>query len=104
MIIIHATLNFPVGAIDRFACDVPAMLAASRAETGCVAYEMTRDLGDPDVMHAFECWESEALLADHQQTPHFKAFLAKLPKPLSFARRVYAAEPAELSLKPSVAA
>ena len=44
---------------------------ASRAERGCLAFALHRS-DQPGDFFLHEIWASEAALADHRQTPHFK--------------------------------
>jgi len=53
---------------------VAAMETASRAETGCHDYTFSVELNDPDKLRITECWEDEAALKAHFQTPHMAAF------------------------------
>ena len=55
------------------------MAAASRREAGCVAYDFSASLEDPNQFLIFEEWESDAALARHFETQHMAAFQARLP-------------------------
>ena len=48
------------------------MLVPTRAETGCMAYDLHEVLGDPCQFVFFEIWESDAALKDHLTTSHFQ--------------------------------
>lgn len=51
----------------------PAMarvIAATRAEDGCIAYSYAEDVADPGLIRVSEMWESREHLAAHFQTPH----------------------------------
>jgi quinol monooxygenase YgiN len=50
----------------------------TRKEPGCVAYRFWADLEEAGRYHVFEIWESLAALQAHFETPHLKAFRAKL--------------------------
>lgn len=70
MIVITGTIRLPA---DRIAQARPAMLAmisASRAEAGCIAYSYARDLIDPALFHVVEQWQDRAALAAHFAAPH----------------------------------
>lgn len=62
------------GAIDGARDAIAAMVEASNAEEGCIAYSFTHDIVDPSTMHIVEKWEDEAALVAHFQTPHMAAF------------------------------
>lgn len=50
------------------------MIAASRAEAGCLDYAYARDLIDPDILRIAERWRDEAAMEAHFATPHLIAF------------------------------
>jgi len=50
------------------------MMAETLKEKGCHAYRFTQDVGDPNVMHLFERWESETDLHAHFTVPHMAKF------------------------------
>jgi quinol monooxygenase YgiN len=54
------------------------MVAASNAESGCIAYAFTQDVLDPSVIHIVEKWQDEAALAAHFATQHMGAFGAAI--------------------------
>jgi quinol monooxygenase YgiN len=45
----------------------------TRAEPGCVVYDIGRDTDSPDRFVAYECWRDLAALEAHLLTPHFAA-------------------------------
>jgi quinol monooxygenase YgiN len=51
-----------------------AMAEATRKEEGCLAYQFSSDLADPDTIFIFEEWASEETLARHFQTEHIRVF------------------------------
>jgi quinol monooxygenase YgiN len=51
-----------------------AVIAASRAEAGCLAYSFGADLEDEGLVHVFELWADQAALDAHYQTPHMDAW------------------------------
>lgn len=58
---------------ERLAEARPAMervVAATRAEDGCLAYSYAEDLLDPGLIRVSELWESRAHLAAHFAAPH----------------------------------
>ncbi len=46
---------------------------ASRAEQGCIGYEIYENSRDSSRVLIVETWESDAALSAHQQTEHFKS-------------------------------
>jgi quinol monooxygenase YgiN len=70
MLLIVGTVRFPP---DRMAEARPAMarmIAASRAEPGCIAYSYAEDVVEPGLIHISEAWQDEACLAAHFKTDH----------------------------------
>ncbi len=60
-------------AADRLAAARPAMQAmieASRAEPGCMAYAYAEDVIEPGLIHVSERWESREALTAHFASPH----------------------------------
>jgi quinol monooxygenase YgiN len=53
-------------------------IAASRAETGCVAYTWAVDPLEPGRIHVYEEWESERDLLAHFRDPSYAAMAAHL--------------------------
>lgn len=43
----------------------------SRAEAGCLRYDLHIDLGNHASFVVLEAWRDEAALAEHETTPHF---------------------------------
>jgi quinol monooxygenase YgiN len=74
MLIVLAKAKVGEGAMDASRAVIAAMVAASNAEEGCIAYAFTQDVLDPSVLHIVEKWQDEAALAAHFATPHMAAF------------------------------
>lgn len=51
------------------------MVVPTRAEKGCITYDLQEVIGDPYRFMFFEIWESEAALEDHTQKPHFQRLI-----------------------------
>ncbi len=47
-----------------------AMMAATRAEEGCLEYEFSEVIGEPGTMRIYERWESAQALEAHFEAPH----------------------------------
>jgi quinol monooxygenase YgiN len=56
--------------------ELRALLAPTRREPGCVAYELHRDPEDPAKFMFFEKFKSQAALDEHVNAPHFRNFLS----------------------------
>jgi quinol monooxygenase YgiN len=53
-----------------------AMLAASRAEDGCLTYSYGLDVAEPGLIRVFEIWRDQAALDAHFQAPHMAVWRA----------------------------
>jgi quinol monooxygenase YgiN len=51
------------------------LVGPTRAEPGCVAYELFASAADPAVFITIETWRSSADLDAHMQTPHIQQAL-----------------------------
>ena len=77
MLIIMGTVRIPEGALDTARPAMTAMLAASRAEDGCLAYNYAQDVLDACVIHISERWRGRAALDAHFRTPHMAEWRAQ---------------------------
>ena len=55
------------------------MIAPTRAEAGCMRYELTHNVDDVNEFAMLEEWRSEADLQAHMRAPHVTELLAKIP-------------------------
>lgn len=77
MILISGTIRLPVAGLAAALPAMTAMMAASRAEPGCIAYAYAQDLLDPGLIHVAERWTDRAALAAHFASPHLAAWRAQ---------------------------
>ncbi len=78
MIVVAGYLRLTSGSFEAIRPHMLVMIAASRAEPGCLAYSYARDVVDPDTIRVFETWNSQEDLDRHFTTPHLKAWRAAL--------------------------
>ena len=89
--------------------EVAAAIAGSgavgltRAEPGCLAYEISRDSDAPDRFVAYERWRDVAALRAHLRTAHFAAVGAALGGLLAGAPTVRVLTPVVPDDKPAAA-
>jgi len=76
--IIGARLHVKAGKIAEFIATAQPLIAASRAERGCLGYTLLQDPFDKTVFFFFEEWRTQQAIDEHFATPHFKAFGAQL--------------------------
>ncbi|MDX1645451.1 MAG: putative quinol monooxygenase [Thermoanaerobaculia bacterium] len=55
------------------------LVEATRAEEGCIHYELLRNLEDPAEFTFVEEWRDEAALAAHFEAEHVEQALAAMP-------------------------
>ena len=77
MIIVMGTFRMPVQNLERALPMAEAVVMATRAEDGCIAYSYARDLFDPEVIHVSEKWRDRAALMAHFHSEHMKTWAAK---------------------------
>jgi quinol monooxygenase YgiN len=76
------------GRIDDLRSALLDLTVATRAEDGCVRYDLHEDVTDPEVLAFYEIWATPAAHAAHDATPHVQAFLARFDELLAGAPRV----------------
>ena len=78
-LIVAGTVRVPAENLDGLRPHMATMMAASRAEDGCLAYGYAEDVIEPGLIHVFEVWRDQAALDAHFQTPHMAAWRAAWP-------------------------
>ena len=78
MLIVLAKATVSADTLDQARNAIAAMVAASRAEEGCIDYTFTTDVLDPTSLHIVEKWRDEEALKVHFATPHMAAFQAAI--------------------------
>jgi quinol monooxygenase YgiN len=76
MLIVAGTVRAPPHRIADLAPAMLAMVTATRAEDGCMAYAFAEDLLERGLIRVFEVWRDEAALAAHFRSPHMAAWRA----------------------------
>lgn len=51
------------------------LIPITRAEAGCINYDLHQDHENPNLFLFYENWESRALWQDHMNNHHIKAYL-----------------------------
>ena len=78
-IIIAGTVRAPPENLASLKPHQLAMLAASRAEDGCVTYSYAEDVAEPGLIRVFEAWRDQAAIDAHFQTAHMATWRAAWP-------------------------
>ena len=69
-----ATLKAKPGCEDKLLAMLQELLAPTRAETGCINYDLHRSDDEAGTFLFHEAWESRSLWEAHMQSPHLVAF------------------------------
>ena len=74
MIVLAGTFKFNPEKMDIARPAVAAVIAASRAEEGCITYSFAQDVSDPTLVRVFEAYADRAALEAHWASAHFAAW------------------------------
>jgi quinol monooxygenase YgiN len=74
MITVVATIEARVSQGDAVAVELRKLIAPTRAEKGCIAYDLSRSADDPRVFVFTELWESREALSAHAASKHMAAW------------------------------
>lgn len=84
-----ATFKAKAGMEGTVRDGIQAMVAPTRAEAGCINYDLHQSAEDPSVFMLYENWVSKQALDDHLAKPYLEAFLSKaddiLAEPVNIA-------------------
>jgi quinol monooxygenase YgiN len=69
-LIVAGTFQAPTENLEALKAPMAAMLAASRAEPGCVEYNYAMDVAQPGLVRVFEVWQARADLEEHFKSAH----------------------------------
>lgn len=78
MIIVMGKLRFDADAIEAALPAAQKCVAATQAEDGCLQYDYSRDISDPEIFHITERWTNREALAAHLKTPHVAEWIGVL--------------------------
>ena len=79
MLIILGTVRLPPQNIGSARAAMEAMIAASRAEDGCLDYAYSVDLLDPGLVRVTEIWRDRKALDAHFKAAHLATWRAAWP-------------------------
>lgn len=75
--------------VDQVREVLSALLAPTRAEAGCLSYELLQNLEDPTDFTFVEEWASDEAIDSHMAGPHLQAALALMPGLLAGAPQIH---------------
>jgi len=61
--------------VEPVKAELLRLIAPTRNEEGCIEYRLHQDHDDPAVFIFYENWKSEACLARHMESAHFKDYV-----------------------------
>jgi quinol monooxygenase YgiN len=76
---IIARFRAKAGQESRLRQELQRLLAPTRAEAGCINYDLHQSQSDPALFVFYEKWASQAAVDAHFQTPHLQAVLKLVP-------------------------
>jgi quinol monooxygenase YgiN len=74
MLILSVFLRVPPGEVEALKPHMRKVIAASRAEPGCLFYALAEDMAEPGLIRAFEIYTDDDALKAHGSSGHFKAW------------------------------
>ncbi|MET0180106.1 MAG: putative quinol monooxygenase [Novosphingobium sp.] len=79
MIIVAGTVRIAAERLDAARPAMARVIAATRAEDGCLAYAYAQDLLDPGLIHVAERWRDRDALRAHFAAAHMVEWRAAQP-------------------------
>jgi len=79
LLTVIAQMRAKSGQEARLRQELQGLVAPTRAEAGCVQYDLHESTAEPGLFLFYEIWKSEADLDAHFQTPHMLALSEKVP-------------------------
>jgi autoinducer 2-degrading protein len=77
MFVLSVDLRIKPGNVESFTARAVENAADSRKEPGCRQFDVLVDLEDPTKILLYEVYADEKAFDAHQQTPHFKKYVAE---------------------------
>lgn len=97
MIVVHAKSKIKPGCIEAFLQQAKTVIRATRAEEGCISYQLMADTDSKDSFMFVEEWVDQEALDRHFKTPHFAAF-GNAVKDMRLDRAVKVFQAAEIKI------
>ncbi len=90
MFVLVVNIRIKPDNVERFMMQVLENARAARKEPGCRQFDVLIDPQDKTKLMLYEIYNDEKAFETHQQTPHFKKYLAEaVPLLASRERHVY---------------
>jgi quinol monooxygenase YgiN len=89
-LVLAVSLKIKPDCVDRFMAEcLKNGKAARETEPGCKQFDIVVDPNDPTKLMLYEVYADEAAFEAHQQTPHFKHYLANALQYLESRERAF---------------
>ncbi len=82
-LIVVAHLTSKPEKVEETRAALEGLIAPTRAEAGCIKYELHLNNADPTRFCFLEEWTSDAALDEHLATPHLQSLVARVPELLA---------------------
>jgi quinol monooxygenase YgiN len=79
-LIVVARVRAKAGQEARLRHELQGLVSPTRAEAGCLRYDLHESKTEPGWFLFYEMWKSDADLDKHFQTPYLKAFFQMAPE------------------------
>lgn len=80
MIVLAGTIRIASGKRETALPHIRAIVAASRAEPGCIDYSFSFDVNDDHLVHIFEVFRDAEAREAHRHMPHMAVWRAAWPE------------------------
>ena len=80
MIKVIAKMTIKEDMVETFKSSITELVAETRKEAGCIAYQVFQDVKDKKVLTFVEEWEGMEVLKRHMSSKHFTEMMPKLAK------------------------
>jgi quinol monooxygenase YgiN len=74
MLVNAVVYTFPAEKAEEAATNLRSLRDASRAEPGCITFDVSRGIEDTNAFVLYEEWRDQAALDEHYKTAHFEKF------------------------------
>lgn len=88
-----AVITAKPGSEDAVRAALEGLVAPTRAEEGCLAYDLSESAAAPGTFITVEQWSDPSDLDAHMQTPHIQSALAVLGTELAAAPAIHPLKP-----------
>jgi quinol monooxygenase YgiN len=78
MITVYARFKAKEGKTDEVKRALSGLISPTRAEEGCISYDLHQSTDDPSQFMFYETWTTKEAIDRHMQTPHVSALVARV--------------------------